>query len=179
MICTFYSYKGGVGRSMALANVADRLSRQRLKTLIIDFDLEAPGLERFFPIETQAARENPGLLELLIAYKQAMSQPLGRGTRDFQKLERYIFPIYFELPGGGLLHLLPAGMRADEAQLSNYAYQLRTFDWQEFYFEWGGNCSSNGSSARSASATTSHSSTVAPASPKWAVSARINSPTCW
>ena len=23
MICTFYSYKGGVGRSMALANVAD------------------------------------------------------------------------------------------------------------------------------------------------------------
>jgi len=138
MICTFYSYKGGVGRSMALANVADRLCRQRLKTLIIDFDLEAPGLERFFPIETQAARENPGLLDLLIAYKQAMSQPVGRGSRDFQQLERYIFPIYFELPGGGSLHLLPAGTRADEAQLSNYAYQLRTFDWQEFYFEWGG-----------------------------------------
>jgi cellulose biosynthesis protein BcsQ/energy-coupling factor transporter ATP-binding protein EcfA2 len=138
MICTFYSYKGGVGRSMALANVADRLCRQRLKTLIIDFDLEAPGLERFFPIETQAARQNQGLLDLLVAYKLAMSQPVGRGTRDFQKLERYIFPIYFELPGGGSLHLLPAGMRADEAQLSNYAYQLRTFDWQEFYFDWGG-----------------------------------------
>ena len=28
MICTFYSYKGGVGRSMALANVADVLARR-------------------------------------------------------------------------------------------------------------------------------------------------------
>ena len=48
MICTFYSYKGGVGRSMAMANVADVLSRRGLKVLMIDFDLEAPGLEQFF-----------------------------------------------------------------------------------------------------------------------------------
>jgi cellulose biosynthesis protein BcsQ len=138
MICTFYSYKGGVGRSMALANVADRLSRYGLKTLIVDFDLEAPGLERFFPIDMQASRDNPGLLDLLIAYKEAMSQAVGRSTREFQKLERFIFPVYYELPGGGSLHLLPAGMRGNEEQLSNYAYQLRTFDWQEFYFDWGG-----------------------------------------
>jgi hypothetical protein len=123
---------------MALANVADRLSRYSLKTLIVDFDLEAPGLERFFPIDMEAARQNRGLLDLLIDYKQAMSQPVGRSTREFQKLEQYIFPIYYQLPGGGSLHLLPAGMRADEDQLSNYAYQLRTFDWQEFYFDWGG-----------------------------------------
>jgi len=138
MISTFYSYKGGVGRSMALANVADRLCRQGLRTLVVDFDLEAPGLERYFPIDTQAARQNPGLLDLLIAYKQAMSQPVGRNARDFQKLEQYIFRVYYELPGGGSLDLLSAGVRADEEQLSNYAYQLRTFDWQEFYFEWGG-----------------------------------------
>ena len=63
MICTFYSYKGGVGRSMALANVADRLCRYGLKTLIVDFDLEAPGLERYFPIDMQAARQSPGTEE--------------------------------------------------------------------------------------------------------------------
>jgi cellulose biosynthesis protein BcsQ/energy-coupling factor transporter ATP-binding protein EcfA2 len=123
---------------MALANVADRLCRYGLKTLIVDFDLEAPGLERYFPIDMQAARQSPGLLDLLIAYKQAMSQPVGQSTRDFRKLEQYIFPVYYELPGSGSLHLLPAGMRGDEDQLSNYAYQLRTFDWQEFYFDWGG-----------------------------------------
>lgn len=86
MICTFYSYKGGVGRSMALANVADRLCRCGLKTLMIDFDLEAPGLERFFPIDLRAVWENPGMLDLLISHKQSMSQPVGRSARDFQEL---------------------------------------------------------------------------------------------
>jgi MinD-like ATPase involved in chromosome partitioning or flagellar assembly len=49
MIVTFYSYKGGVGRSMALANVADILCRQGARVLMVDFDLEAPGLEQYFP----------------------------------------------------------------------------------------------------------------------------------
>ena len=47
-IITFYSYKGGVGRSMALANVATLLSKWGKKVLMIDWDLEAPGLENFF-----------------------------------------------------------------------------------------------------------------------------------
>jgi MinD-like ATPase involved in chromosome partitioning or flagellar assembly len=57
MLCTFYSFKGGVGRSMALANVAELLCRYGLKVLIIDFDLEAPGLERFF--DSPEATYNP------------------------------------------------------------------------------------------------------------------------
>src|ERR1035438_4209500 len=48
MIYTFYSYKGGVGRSMALANVAECFYLQGLRVLMIDWDLEAPGLESFF-----------------------------------------------------------------------------------------------------------------------------------
>ena len=47
-ICTFYSYKGGVGRSMALVNVAALLSKWNRRVLIIDWDLEAPGVEEFF-----------------------------------------------------------------------------------------------------------------------------------
>ena len=39
MIYTFYSYKGGVGRSMALANIGDILARAGLRVLMIDFDL--------------------------------------------------------------------------------------------------------------------------------------------
>ena len=46
MIYTFYSYKGGVGRSKALAEVAHCLARRGLRVLAIDFDLEAPGLEQ-------------------------------------------------------------------------------------------------------------------------------------
>ena len=42
---TFYSYKGGVGRTLLAANVAVELSR-RGKTLLWDLDIEAPGLHR-------------------------------------------------------------------------------------------------------------------------------------
>ena len=43
-VITFYSYKGGVGRSMAMANIAVVLARWGKKVLIIDWYLEAPGL---------------------------------------------------------------------------------------------------------------------------------------
>lgn len=47
-IVTFYSYKGGTGRSMALANVAWILAANGARVLVIDWDLEAPGLHRYF-----------------------------------------------------------------------------------------------------------------------------------
>ncbi|MDX1523479.1 MAG: AAA family ATPase, partial [Anaerolineae bacterium] len=69
-IITFYSYKGGVGRTMALANVAVLLSQYGYKTLVVDWDLEAPGLEFFFKdyfpnldLATVAQRE--GVVDLL------------------------------------------------------------------------------------------------------------------
>ena len=49
-ILTFYSYKGGVGRSMALANIAVLLSQKKKKVLIVDWDLEAPGWNIIFGI---------------------------------------------------------------------------------------------------------------------------------
>jgi Mrp family chromosome partitioning ATPase len=47
-IVTFYSYKGGTGRSMSLANVAWLLALAGKKVVVIDWDLEAPGLHRYF-----------------------------------------------------------------------------------------------------------------------------------
>ena len=55
-IITFYSYKGGTGRTMALANCASLIARRapvgpegrRARVLAIDWDLEAPGLHRYF-----------------------------------------------------------------------------------------------------------------------------------
>ncbi len=141
MICTFYSYKGGVGRSMALANVADILSRRGLKVLMIDFDLEAPGLEQFFyrgdeREQRDAVRRQSGLLDLLLAYKEAMS--VTGGGDDFRDIARYIATIFARRPQGGRLDLMPAGQRLTAEQLARYALALRTFDWQDFYFNWEG-----------------------------------------
>lgn len=47
-IITFYSYKGGTGRSMSLANTAWILASNGCRVLVVDWDLEAPGLHRFF-----------------------------------------------------------------------------------------------------------------------------------
>ena len=51
-IITFYSFKGGVGRTMALANIAVLLVRSGKKVLAVDWDLEAPGLDKYFKSET-------------------------------------------------------------------------------------------------------------------------------
>src|ERR1700733_3452447 len=69
-ICTFYSYKGGVGRSMALANVAVLLSQWGSRVLVVDWDLEAPGIERYFddmfPGSSAEVRAKNGIIEIAI-----------------------------------------------------------------------------------------------------------------
>ena len=71
-IYTFYSYKGGVGRSMALANVATLLAKWGKKVLIVDWDLEASGIEKYFehpPSQLSGSRKDtPGVVDLIYAY---------------------------------------------------------------------------------------------------------------
>ncbi|MEA2758060.1 MAG: hypothetical protein QOH65_673 [Methylobacteriaceae bacterium] len=76
MIYTFYSYKGGVGRSMALANIAETLHEKGLRVIMIDWDLEAPGLETFFcgpngERQLGELRAHEGLIDMLVAYRNA------------------------------------------------------------------------------------------------------------
>jgi hypothetical protein len=74
-VITFYSYKGGTGRTMALSNIAVLLARQRNATapvLMIDWDLEAPGLHKFFHpfLNSQLLRATPGLINLIDDYRR-------------------------------------------------------------------------------------------------------------
>jgi MinD-like ATPase involved in chromosome partitioning or flagellar assembly len=69
-VITFYSYKGGTGRTMAMANLAWLLASRGRKVLTIDWDLEAPGLHRFFrPVLTDPEQEtSEGLIDFLTEY---------------------------------------------------------------------------------------------------------------
>lgn len=127
MIYTFYSFKGGVGRSMALANIAELLYNRGLKVLMIDFDLEAPGLERYFGVDN--ARYKPdevinkrGVIDLLTSYKDLRSLPLPAvsqsgasttGEKSFpypvEPVTNFIVPIYETSRNGGLLSIMPPG----------------------------------------------------------------------
>jgi len=70
-ILTFYSYKGGVGRSMGLANVAALLAKWRQKVLVVDWDLEAPGIEAYFNNDdhqmSESRKSKSGIIDLVKA----------------------------------------------------------------------------------------------------------------
>jgi MinD-like ATPase involved in chromosome partitioning or flagellar assembly len=119
-IVTFYSYKGGVGRSMALANTAVLLARRRKRVLVIDWDLEAPGLERYFGYFKIDAR-GAGLLNLLVDYRA------GKVT-DYTK---YLWKVQ---DGEAEFSYLASGKELDE----DYSAKLEAFGWQEFFAEGGG-----------------------------------------
>ena len=125
-IITFYSYKGGVGRSMALANVAALLSQWDYKTLMVDWDLEAPGLENFFKnyADLEAALEKRGIVDLL-------SSSPDSNNSDFKKENWQNLIVSFRLNKSQQpLHLITAGKRDD-----NYFRKVRDFDVNEFYLQ--------------------------------------------
>jgi MinD-like ATPase involved in chromosome partitioning or flagellar assembly len=113
-IITFYSYKGGVGRTMALANVAVLLARRGLRVMMVDWDLEAPGLHQFFPL---TKRNERGLLEFLDDASQMQE--------GLPKLENYTSSV---AEGGNTLTLLAAG-RFDQ----DYERRVLQFDWPKFF----------------------------------------------
>lgn len=64
-VATFYSFKGGVGRTTLLVNVAHVLAARGERVLIWDLDLEAPGVHHFPGLEPPEAVWQSGFLEWL------------------------------------------------------------------------------------------------------------------
>ncbi|MGB0384097.1 MAG: KGGVGR-motif variant AAA ATPase [Ardenticatenaceae bacterium] len=142
MIYTFYSYKGGVGRTMALANIAELFYQAGLKVLMVDWDLEAPGLERFFPTLLQGnILEKRGIMDMLLKYKTQMSQELPDSEQEpislLESPKELIVDVYPDNPSQAKLSFLPSGRRSDE-HFTTYANAVLTFDWQDFYENWEG-----------------------------------------
>lgn len=141
MIFTFYSYKGGVGRSMAMASVAQLLARRGLRVLAIDFDLEAPGLERYFfdGERCRSVRADPGLIDLIQAYREALSSEAAFAGGRFKRWQDFrMAAINVAGSLGGSVDLMTAGRREPESAKRDYALAVRTFDWQDFFHNWKG-----------------------------------------
>ena len=130
---TFYSFKGGVGRSMALYNCACVLAGTGRRVLMIDFDLDAPGLTLFLQrhsgkgARSKGARKQakdapgnkPGLIELITGFVENPRQwSLGEPDHP-ERISKYIADLH--IPKGvktdgpkGRLALMPAGRIDDE-----------------------------------------------------------------
>ena len=132
MIFTFYSFKGGV---------AQVLAERGLKVLAVDFDLEAPGLERYFfdGDEVRHRRTQRGLIDLVAAYREALTNEAAFQRAAFRDLAQFTQPVRDPVNAhGGKLDLVTAGRREPDEALRDYALMVRTFDWQDFFKNWKG-----------------------------------------
>lgn len=126
---TFYSYKGGTGRSLALANAARYLARMEFKVVALDFDLEAPGLHYKFS-SSQDGKPLPvhaGVVDYLHSF-------IVEGTRP-KSLKELIIDI--AVPGAGkpLIQLIPAG----RGPLKEYWSKLSRINWHDLFYSEHGN----------------------------------------
>ena len=131
---SFYSYKGGVGRSTVLANLACWQAIKGRKILIIDLDLEAPGqhssgLFKGNPVADSVI--NGGFVDLCVAWQQHHEKTPGEVYE--WDLQDYMLRSTFldKLPGTdkGEIFLMPASKKLD----TDYARKLEGLDWRKFF----------------------------------------------
>lgn len=118
-VVTFYSYKGGVGRTLLLAWVARALAARGKRVLALDLDLEAPGL----PSKLRPVTEpQPGLgvVDLLLRFQGGASPPMD--------LQQWCLPVAAHESS---LWLLPAGAAPSPA----YWQALGKVSWETLFVE--------------------------------------------
>ncbi len=114
---TFYSYKGGVGRTLALVNGAAILAQQGRRVLLVDFDLEAPGLDSFTELGLSLGRR--GVVEYFSEFSQNSKAPL---------LQDYVQESEAASRKGGRLWVMASGRKDRE-----YNRQRDALNWSDLY----------------------------------------------
>src|SRR5262249_2421123 len=132
------------------ANVASWLCDQGLRVVMIDWDLEAPGLESYFfaPDQIAAVSSSIGLIDLLWSYRRTFPKiqwPKTEEGADTTARQAQLKPLLEWLPP--LAHtlvsirdglsLLSAGWRGED-RFTRYAEAVQRFDWTELYSQFRG-----------------------------------------
>lgn len=129
---------------MALANVAWILASNGLRVLAIDWDLEAPGLHRYFQpfLRDKSLSSSDGIIDFIVDFSSAAVSPPanselalgGEWYHSYSNLLRYATSLAwdgFQKPG--TIDFVPAGR-----QDAGYAIRVNSFNWQHFYEKLGG-----------------------------------------
>jgi MinD-like ATPase involved in chromosome partitioning or flagellar assembly len=120
---TFYSYKGGVGRTSALINSAVLRTLEGNNVVVIDFDLEAPGIAQYVRrIDSTYDEHRAGILEYLTDVVDGASSPslLDQAVDLSDRLNGR---------NGGHLWLIGAGNTNDP----QYTSRLEKLKWSEIF----------------------------------------------
>ncbi len=127
-ILTFYSYKGGAGRTMALANIAVLLAQKGKKVLIVDWDLEAPGLEYYFRdyLDIEKVSRVRGVIDLISSYSNEQRNSDDISWEDCVVSFRVM---------NSRLSLITSGQKKTNENESSYFSLVRSLDVDHFYEE--------------------------------------------
>ncbi|MGB9763407.1 MAG: ParA family protein, partial [Minisyncoccia bacterium] len=143
---TFYSFKGGTGRTTIAANVSVQLASRGFNTSIIDFDIFSSGLANFYPnfvpnsylqqIISEALRNYLRLRneERLINYEETIVNLDFRRTihnyRDINNIFRT-----FNFIGNGNINIIPSTNKILEEEyniINNIIYRRNLDIFQDF-----------------------------------------------
>lgn len=108
---------------MALVNVAADLARSGRRVLMVDFDLEAPGLSEYGFLEPY--EQTPGIVEFISDYIKSGEAP---------DADRYIHQSKKYAETGDRLWIMPAGCQRNP----EYQRLFSSISWQELYEEKDG-----------------------------------------
>lgn len=143
---------------MALANVAELLAQWGYNVIACDWDLEAPGLERYLEDKEERINEcraKPGIIDLVTEYKDTLAHPTAAANAaarqapapdGFEKVGDCVLrqPHTWAVPLSrdssktrGSIRFLPAGRR-DTEWAARYDRAVTGMDWADFYEKWAG-----------------------------------------
>jgi tetratricopeptide (TPR) repeat protein len=118
----FYSYKGGVGRTLVVANVAKYLAQFGLSVVALDLDLEAPGLRHKFAPDNEPLSPSRGIVDYIVHFLDTGAPPAE------------VAPYTVSLPpppGAPVpITLMPAGA----APAAEYWEALSRIDWHALLY---------------------------------------------
>ncbi len=120
---TFYSYNGGTGRTLAVANAAKYLVRLGQKVFAIDLDLEAPGLH--YKLGLGARNDVPPVTRGLVDYMHSFLT-----TKEYPSLAEYTLRIRTEEERDDYLTLMPAG----HVPCVEYWRKLTQINWHDLFY---------------------------------------------
>lgn len=153
-IITFYSFKGGVGRTMALANTAFLAASSGKKVLVMDWDLEAPGLAYYFrgvqePAVARDLRAAPGVLNFLwewvnrvgVNTKEAVEEAtsaFASGAPFRNCVRELVAPEFFQDIEATVDYIGCGSPKIDTPEPTYYEDALARFPWPAFFSEMAG-----------------------------------------
>ncbi len=119
-VISFYSYKGGVGRTIALIQTAYNLAQAGKKILLLDLDIEAPSLHNIF--EEEIADEINGVKYGVIEY---LYKKLVEKSNSVSEEDIFCHLQLDEIPGE--IYVIPACREMNK----EYIYQMEKIQTQK------------------------------------------------